>query len=76
VVTIGEPDTKFVVGDDGVVLSTDQVAFNDHCLVMSGDRLVFDPGCSVKTPPGHRAMRCTPDDINYGISFTDLGKKD
>jgi hypothetical protein len=41
----------------------------DHCLVMSRDRLVFDPSVSVKRPPGMTVARFSPSDIAYGISF-------
>jgi len=44
-------------------------AFNDHCLVMSHARLIFDPSCSVRLPPGMQLMKYTPNHITYGISF-------
>lgn len=47
----------------------DEPAFNDHCLVMEHERLVFDPSCSVRTPPGMQVMGYRPDMIDYGISF-------
>lgn len=43
--------------------------FSDHCLVMSHDRLVFDPSCGVQAPRGMAAMHFSPDRITYGISF-------
>jgi hypothetical protein len=41
----------------------------DHCLVMSFDRLVFDPSVSVKCPAGTEHRWWDPSQIDYGISF-------
>jgi hypothetical protein len=49
--------------------------FGDHCLVMSGDRVIFDPSCSVNLPPGLRIMRFDPSRISYGLSFDQVGKE-
>lgn len=47
--------------------------FNDHCLVMSGDHVVWDPLCSVRPPPGLARWQWDPSDlsslIKYGITF-------
>jgi hypothetical protein len=47
----------------------DEPVFDDHCLIMSFDRLIFDPMCSVTPPPGMRLMDFRPTDITYGITF-------
>jgi len=47
----------------------DEKPFDDHCLVMADDRLVFDPMCSVKPPPGMRVRTFDPSEITYGLSF-------
>lgn len=43
--------------------------FGDHCFVMSHDRLLFDPGISLRRPPGRELRRYRPTEIAYGISF-------
>jgi hypothetical protein len=52
-----------------VVVEGDRARFNDHCLVMDHDRLVLDPMCSVRPPPGTRLRIFHPNEISYGISF-------
>lgn len=54
---------------DALVQHDDERAFNDHCLVMSHDRLIFDPSCSVIVPKGMQTLTYRPDQITYGISF-------
>lgn len=45
--------------------------FQDHCLVMRGEDLHFDPACSVRVPPGALyRYEFDPADITYGIAFT------
>jgi hypothetical protein len=59
-VVVAEPDEE--VADD----------FLDHCLVLARDRLLFDPACSVRPPPGMRPLTSDHfalDQITYGISF-------
>lgn len=46
-----------------------RATFTDHCAVMAGDRLHFDPMCSVIPPPGMTNQEFSPDEITYGISF-------
>lgn len=41
----------------------------DHCLVMSRERLLFDPSVSVVQPPGRTLVRFGPEQVAYGISF-------
>jgi hypothetical protein len=41
----------------------------DHCLVMDGERILFDPAYSVALPPGHRLHEYTAESVTYGISF-------
>jgi hypothetical protein len=60
-------------GNGDVILEEGRTHFNDHALNMSYDRLVFDPACSVKVPPGTRAFEFTPEQIIYGIT---LNKED
>ncbi len=43
--------------------------FSDHCLVMSYERLVFDPAFCVRPPAGLRLAAWHPNEITYGISF-------
>lgn len=50
-------------------LAEGEVAFASHGLVMSYDRLLFDPMVSIVAPPGLRTARYTPDEITYGLSF-------
>jgi hypothetical protein len=73
VVVAGHSDrAAFELRPDGTwAARKDEVppAFNDHCLVMAHDRLIFDPSCSVRLPPGMQLMRHSPDQITYGISF-------
>ena len=50
-------------------------AFNDHCLVMSHDRFLFDPVHYLEHLTGqsdrHPSIRqFRPEDISYGLSFT------
>ena len=45
------------------------VQFADHCLVMSGDRILFDPTCRVVIAPGLRVKVYQRLDISAGISF-------
>jgi hypothetical protein len=62
-------DARYSYTPDGGVVLVEGTNFNDHCLVMSHDRLLFDPSCSVRIPPGARPFAFTPDQITYGISF-------
>jgi hypothetical protein len=59
----------YTVEGGRLVLSDVADAFNDHCLVMSYNRLVFDPSCSVRLPPGRDHEAPDPSMIGYGISF-------
>lgn len=59
----------FIDAAGQVVPDEESATFNDHCLVMSHEDLVFDPSCSVKLPPGMRMMAYDPSEITYGISF-------
>jgi hypothetical protein len=43
-------------------------AFMDHCLVMSFDRLLFDPAIGLPAPPGTRLRHWRPDEITYGLT--------
>jgi len=43
--------------------------FSDHCLVMSYDRLFFDPAANVRAPRGERLRTWLPTEITYGLSF-------
>lgn len=46
--------------------------FLDHCLVLVRDRLLFDPACSVKPPPGMEPLSAghfSLDQITYGFSL-------
>lgn len=69
VIASSNTGTRTVVDASGRMIRTEGAAFNDHCLVMSHERLVFDPSCSVKVPPGMRMLCCDPAQITYGISF-------
>jgi hypothetical protein len=62
-------DHAYAVEGGRLVLSDTSGAFNDHCLVMSWDRLVFDPSCSIKLPPGLDTEIYDTSQIGYGISF-------
>jgi hypothetical protein len=52
--------------------STARTPFQDHCLVMTDDRVVFDPSCSVRLPAGKRLLRSDPSQISYGITFDEM----
>jgi hypothetical protein len=43
--------------------------FQDHCVVMDHDRLIFDPACGAVPPPGMRALIYSPEQIAWGLSF-------
>lgn len=44
--------------------------FQDHCVVMRHDRLLFDPTSSVALPPNATgSWRFNPSDVNYGVGF-------
>ena len=43
--------------------------FADHCLVMSYDRIIFDPARSAVAPPGKRLRTWRGDEVTYGLSF-------
>jgi hypothetical protein len=64
---------KSVVLDSSGRLIThdDDKGFNNHCLNMSYDRMIFDPGCSFTPPSDMRLMGYSPGQISYGISFDD-----
>lgn len=50
-------------------------AFQDHCVVMRRDRLLFDPSCSVRLPTGAIGRFVYgPSDTTYGIAFIDKEK--
>lgn len=48
--------------------------FNDHCVVMARHRLLFEPGCTVRTPPGLqvKAIYNPLDRITYAITLDPL----
>lgn len=52
-----------------ITRSDSEGGFNDHCLVMSGSELVFDPACGIRLPPGMRTQIYKTTEITYGISF-------
>jgi hypothetical protein len=66
--------------EDGTVISAAEAGqFADHCFVMAHDQLLFDPACSVKSPPGTRVKRYDLSMVAYGISFEhkeDQGERD
>jgi len=43
--------------------------FEDHCLVMARDRVLFDPVCSVVPPAGSELLAHTPDAVSYGLTL-------
>lgn len=45
------------------------VAFDDHCLIMSRERVIFDPAVGVEPPPGMRLQPADPSKITYGITI-------
>lgn len=45
--------------------------FMDHCLVMSFNRIVFDPLGPTTPPPGYQARKWRAADVTYGISIHD-----
>lgn len=51
----------------------DDNPYGDHCLVMSYDRLVFDPASSMVAPPGMKVKQFHPNQIVYGLSFERRG---
>ena len=59
---------SYVAGPSGLILAGD-AGFRNHCLVMRHDQLVFDPACSVQSPPGYAVESYDPTQITYGISF-------
>lgn len=60
------PPDSYTVGRSGLVPAG---AFSDHCLVMCHDRLVFNPACKIRTPPGYEMPPYDPKQIRYGITF-------
>jgi hypothetical protein len=53
----------------GQLVKADMAAFHDHCLVMARNRLLFDPSCSVRPPPGFQTLGHRPEHVSEGISF-------
>lgn len=43
--------------------------FTDHCLVMSYDRVIFDPAANAQAPEGMRPRAWESTDVTYGLSF-------
>lgn len=68
---LGDEDIDYLVNLLGVTREVieGREYFNDHCLVMSYDRLVFDPSIGITPPPGLAVREWDPDEITYGISF-------
>ena len=62
----------------GIVAERDPDAppFNDHCIVMDHNRIVFEPMCSVIPPPGTRMVDHDPADISSGLSFDSFDKEE
>ena len=52
-----------------VAREVDERPFSDHCLILSHDRVIFDPAASVAAPHGSRVKTWEADDVTYGISF-------
>jgi len=50
--------------------------FIDHCLVMSYDRVVFDPAANAHAPEGMRPRPWQSTDVTYGLSFDPKGVND
>lgn len=57
------------IGISGCEAAEDGDPFNDHCLVMCHDRVLFNPIVSVMPLPGTELLHNTPGSLKYGISF-------